>query len=118
MAHRVSTSAPAFPGVDARGNPVPAGKGPLLSIVLIDGKDYTRTAQPGPGCTKESVSGVGDQAHFVVCASSRVMRTAPLYVKAGSKDLIVQLDVIPPDTEAAMRPKAIAVAQAAVSKLR
>ena len=35
-----------------------------------------------------------------MCASSGVKRTAPLYVKAGSKDLIVQLDVDPPDTEA------------------
>ena len=45
-------------------------------------------------------------------------RTAPLYVKAGSKDLIVQLDIEPPDTEAALRPKAIAVAKAAAAKLR
>ena len=111
-------SKPLFPAIDASGKPVPSGKGPMLSIVLIDGKDYTRTARLGPGCTKESVSGVGDEAHFVVCASSRVPRTAPLYVKAGSKDLIVQLDIEPPDTEAAMRPKTIAIAKAAAAKLR
>jgi hypothetical protein len=111
-------SKPVFPRVDASGKALPAGKGPMLSIVLIDGKDYTRTAKLAPGCTKESVSGVGDEAHFGVCASSREMRTAPLYVKVGSKDLIVQLDVEPPDTEAGMRPKAIAVAKAAAAKLR
>jgi hypothetical protein len=111
-------SKPVFPSVDASGKPVPSGKGPMVSIVLIDGKDYTRTARLGPGCTKESVSGVGDEAHFVVCASSRVQRTAPLYVKAGSRDLIVQLDIEPPDTEAALRPKTIAIAKAAAAKLR
>jgi hypothetical protein len=90
----------------------------MLSIVLIDGKDYTRTARLGQDCAKEGVSGVGDEAYFSVCASSRVKRTAPLYVKAGSKDLIVQLDIEPPDAEAAMRPKAIAIAKAAAAKLR
>jgi hypothetical protein len=39
-------------------------------------------------------------------------------VKTGSRDLIVQLDIEPPDTEAAMRPKAIAIATAAAAKLR
>ena len=111
-------SKPVFPRVDASGKAVPTGKGPMLSIVLIDGKVYTRTAKLAPGCTRESVSGVGDEAYFAVCASSREMRTAPLYVKAGSKDLIVQLDIEPPDTEAALRPKVIAVAKAAAAKLR
>ena len=44
----------------------------MLSIVLIDGKDYTRTAKPGPGCT-EAVSGVGDEAHFK-CVPPRACR--------------------------------------------
>ena len=84
--------------------------------VLIDSVDDF--GLKGFPIVKESVSGVGDEAHFVVCTPSRVKRTAPLYVKAGSKDLIVQLDIEPPDAEAAMRPKAIAIAKAAAAKLR
>jgi hypothetical protein len=111
-------SAPDFPGVDARGNALPRQKGPLLSVVLIDGKDYTRTAPIAKGCKKEAVAGVGDEAYFEVCPTSRLSRTSPLYVKAGTKDLIVQMDIEAPDTEASLRPKVIALAKAAVAKLR
>jgi hypothetical protein len=45
-------------------------------------------------------------------------RTAPLYVKAGNKDLILQMDVDSPDTEASLKPKLIALAKAAAAKLR
>jgi len=102
--------------VDARGNPVRL-KAPLLSIVLIDGKNYTHTMAIGNGCRKEAASGVGDEAFFEVCPNRNASRTAPLYVKAGTKDLIVQMDVDEPDTEASLRPKVIAVAKAAAAKL-
>lgn len=110
-------SAPAFPTVDAKGNVVKQ-KGPLLSIVLIDGKNYTKTVAVARGCRKEAAPGVGDEAFFEVCPDSRLERTPPLYVKAGTKDLILQMDVEKPDTDAALRPKVIALAKAAAAKLR
>jgi hypothetical protein len=106
------------PAVDARGNAV-SEKGPLVSLVLIEGKNYTKTMPVARGCKKEPVSGVGDEAFFEICPSAgRVSRTPPLYVKAGTRDLIVQIDIEPPDTEAAMRSQAIAVAKAAAAKVR
>lgn len=106
------------PSVDARGNAVEE-KGPLLSLVLIDGKNYTKTMPIGRGCKKEAVSGVGDEAYFEVCPSAgRLSRTPPLYVKSGSKDLIVQMDIDSPDTVDTIRPKVTAVAKAAAAKLR
>lgn len=106
------------PTVDARGNVINE-KGPLLSLVLISGKNYTKTMAIGRGCKKEVVSGVGDEAFFEVCPSTgKLSRTAPLYVKSGMKDLIVQIDIESPDTDATIRPKVIAVAKAAAMKVR
>jgi len=108
----------AGPSVDARGNAVNE-KGPLLSLVLIDGKNYTKTMPMARGCKKEAVPGVGDEAFFEVCPSTgRLSRTPPLYVKAGTRDLIVQMDIDAPDTDATIRPKVIAVAKAAAAKVR
>ena len=109
--------APAF-ATDDRGNPITPAKGPLLSIVLIEGKNYTQSVPTRQGCTKEAVAGLGDAAFFEVCPASRLARTAPLYVKAGSKDFLFQMDIQPPDTEATLRPKVIAVARAAVAKAK
>ena len=106
------------PSVDARGNAINE-KGPLLSLVLIEGKNYTKTMPMARGCKKDAVSGVGDEAFFEVCPSAgKLSRTPPLYVKSGSKDLIVQMDIDSPDTEATIRPKVIAVAKAAAAKVR
>jgi hypothetical protein len=105
--------------IDASGKAMKAPKGPLLSLVLIDGKNYTRTRAIGKGCRKEAVAAVGDEAYFEVCpADAKLKRTPALYVKAGVKDLILQLDIEPPDTDASLRPKAVAVAKAAVAKIR
>ena len=109
-------SAPEF-AVDAKGNAVQQ-KGPLLSIVLIEGKNYTKTVPIARGCRKEAAPGVGDEAFFEVCPDSRLQRTPPLYVKAGTKDLILQMDVEKPDTDSSLRPKVIALAKAAAAKLR
>jgi hypothetical protein len=104
--------APAFGG----------GKGPLVSLVLIEGKDWTaqnrRLMKLPPACKREAASDIGDDAYFEVCPTPRPFRTSPLYVKAGAKDLIVQIDIQAPDTEVTLRPKVIALAKAAVAKLR
>ena len=107
--------APSF-AIDGRGNPTAPGKGPLLSVVLIEGKNYTQTLPVRQGCRKEPVPGVGETAFFEVCPASKLARTSPLYVKSGSRDFLFQLDIQAPDTEATLRPKLIGLAQAAVAK--
>jgi len=99
---------------------MPDSQPPLLSVVLIKGKHWTertRTSSLPAGCQREPVAGVGDAAFFESCPS-RLQRTAPLYVQVGNSDLIVQMDVEAPATPASVRPLVIAVAKAAVLKLR
>ena len=104
--------------VDAKGKPVNE-KGPLLSLVVIDGKNYTKTRSMPRNCKNEAVSGVGDAAFFELCPSTgRVRQTPPLYVKSGNKDLILQLDIDESETAATAQSKVIAVAKAAAAKLR
>jgi hypothetical protein len=69
------------------------------------------------GCQREAVAGVGEDAFFESCPASRSQRFPPLYVRAGTNDLILQMDVEPPATVAAVRQTLIAIAQAAVRKL-
>jgi hypothetical protein len=104
--------------VDAKGKAV-YEKGPLISLVVIDGRNYTNTRPIARGCKNEAVSGVGDAAFFEVCPSaSAPTRTPVLFVKSSTKDLIVQMDIEPPDTAATTQSKLIAVAKAAVAKIR
>lgn len=99
----------------------PGGSTPMLSVVLIKGKNWTERSRSftlPEGCRREPVTGVGEDAFFESCPASRVKRSPPLYVKAGTNDLIVQMDVEPPATQESVRPIVIAIAQAAVLKLR
>lgn len=99
-----------------------AGKGPRISLVLIEGKDWTaqnRLLMKLPAaCTREPAPGIGDDAYFEVCPTPRPIRASPLYVKAGTKDLIAQMDIEAPDSEATLRQSVMALAKAAVAKLR
>ena len=100
---------------------MPGDYPPMLSFVLIPGKGWTERRpqlQAPEGCTREPVAGVGDNAFFESCPTPKLKRSAPLYVKAGTNDLIVQLDIKEPATEASARSTVIAVAKAAVAKLR
>lgn len=107
--------APLF-AMDSRGNAIKSAKGPLLSVVLIEGKNYTQTFAVRQGCKKDPVAGVGDMAFFHVCPSSKLPRSSPLYVKAGARDFLFQIDIQAPDTDATLRPKLIALAKAAAAK--
>jgi len=105
--------------VDAKGKAVNE-KGPLISLVVIDGRNYTKTRPIARGCKNEAVSGVGDVGFFEICPSTAAAatRTPVLFVKSGSKDLIVQMDIEPPETAATTQAKVIAVAKAAAAKIR
>ncbi|MBM3802527.1 MAG: hypothetical protein FJW26_09505 [Acidimicrobiia bacterium] len=100
---------------------MPGDHPPMLSLVLISGKGWTeksRSFKLREGCKRDSVAGVGDDAFFESYPNPKLKRSAPLYVKVGTNDLIVQLDIKPPATEASARTTVIAVAKAAVAKLR
>lgn len=99
----------------------PGNHAPLVSLVLIKGKNWTaqtRGMALPAGCTREPVTGVGDEAFLQSCPTSKSMRSSPLYVKVGANDLIVQMDIEPPATQATVGPIVMAVARAAVKKLR
>jgi hypothetical protein len=95
---------------------------PMIGFTLIQGKNWTqarRKVKLLPGCKHEPVKGVGDDAFFESCPSkSAKRRVDPLYVKVGSKDLIIQMDLKPPATEASSRPTVIAFAKAVAAKVQ
>jgi hypothetical protein len=100
----------------------PVGRGaPMVSVVYIPskgGKGYTeinRASKMLPGCKREPVSGLGDEAHIETCSKGR----GPVaYIKAGANDLIVQMDAIAPATALSVKPTLIAVAKAVVARAR
>jgi hypothetical protein len=94
---------------------------PLLSLVFIpkppNGSHTEKAlkAKPFPGCTRETLRGIGDLAFVETCERSR----GPVaYVKTGPNDLIVQADPEEGKPLASAKPVIIAVAKAAAVKAR
>ena len=101
----------------------PYGEGPpWIGFVLISGKGWTerrQTVKLLPGCKREPVKGVGEEAFFETCPSDKPKKKVdPLYVKVGSNDLIVTMDVKPPATDMSARPTLVAFAKVVVSKVQ
>jgi hypothetical protein len=99
----------------------PAGQDlPMISVVLIPSngkKSYTQVSRgfkAQPGCVREPVSGVGDDAFVETCPRGR---GPAVYFRKGTNDGIVQVDVIKPATPASVKPKAIALAKAVVTHM-
>ena len=104
--------------LDAKGKPIRnPPRGPEFRLGIFDGKNLTHTKRVAPRCHKEPVSGVGEEAFFEVCPPTDRF-TSYLYVKVGAKDLLMQIEIEPPDTDATMRPRLLALAKAAAAKLR
>jgi len=95
---------------------------PMVGFSLIPGKGWTerrRTMQLPPGCKRVSVAGVGDDVFYVECPSKTPKkRIEPLYVKAGSNDIVVEMDIRPPVNEASARNATVALAKAVAAKLK
>lgn len=92
---------------------------PEVAVVLIPGRGWTerrRGVLLAEGCERDEVSGVGENAFFESCpGSTRVT----LYARAdAANDLAFGVEILPPATEASLRPIVIAVARAAIAKLR
>lgn len=97
----------------------PGPYAPMVSFVLISGKGYTKMARGfklSPGCKRETVPGLGDDAFFESCPRDK--RGSPLYVKVGANDLVVQSDIQAPGTAVTAKQAEIAIAKGAIAKLR
>ena len=100
----------------------PVGQGaPMISVVYIPrkgGKGYTeinRERRLLPGCTRQPVSGLGDEAYIETCPKNR----GPIaFIKTGPNDLVVQMDAVAPATAASVKPTLVAVAKSVVAKAR
>ena len=98
----------------------PGEERPLLSLILVPIKGRSLTegglkAAPRKGCTREKLSGIGEVAFLETCESSR----GPVaYAKAGTWDVVVQMDAKPPATAASVKPAILAVAKAAAARLK
>ncbi|HEV8214325.1 MAG TPA: hypothetical protein VGP95_00775 [Gemmatimonadaceae bacterium] len=95
---------------------------PMIGFSLIPGKGWTerrRTMQLPPGCKRVPVAGVGDDAFYEECPSKTTKkRIEPLYVKIGSNDIVVEMDIRPPVNEASARNATVALAKAVAAKLK
>ena len=95
---------------------------PMIGFSLIPGKDWTqrrRTMRLPDGCSRVAVTGVGDDAFYESCPTDRPKRRVdPLYVKVGSNDLVVEMDVRAPATEASAKTTVVALAKAVAAKLK
>jgi hypothetical protein len=95
---------------------------PRVGIVLIPGAagerfiDRRRKSLGQGGCKVEPVAGVGDEAFFE-CQGPKGQEIR-LDVKAGAYDLLILMEVVPSATVASVRPTVLALAKAAVAKLR
>jgi hypothetical protein len=93
---------------------------PMISVVFIPSngkKGYTemsRAFKPQPGCAREPVPGLGDDAFVETCPRGR---GPTVYFRKGKNDGVVQVDVIKSATPASVKPKAIALAKAVVTHM-
>jgi hypothetical protein len=97
---------------------VPGKSAPLVSLVLIPNTKgeaaSVRSRKPREGCKREDVPGVGDDALYEACTGSR---GPVLYVTRGMDGMLVQLDA-KPATDPAAKATVIAIAKAAVPKIK
>jgi hypothetical protein len=93
---------------------------PMISVVLIpsNGKkgytEATRGFKARPGCAREPVPGVGDDAYVETCEAGR---GPVVYFRKGKNDGLVQVDAVKPAVPASVKPKAIALAKAVVEHM-
>jgi hypothetical protein len=99
----------------------PVGQGlPMISVVFIPfngKKGYTeasRGVKMQPGCAREPVSGLGDEAFVQTCPRGR---GPTVYFRKGKNDGIVQVDVTKAATGGSVKSKAIALAKAVVTHM-
>jgi hypothetical protein len=95
---------------------------PMIGVVFIppgsrgSHTDYYRGRKPQVGCTRETLSGIGDFAFADSCQSSQpAMR---VYVKAGRNDVFLEVSALFERPLSWARPVAVALAKAAAPRAR
>lgn len=75
-----------------------------------------RKQRLAPGCTRESVRGVGDVAFAEICEGK--LFGVSVYARTGSNDVLVSAYATKGLTKASVKPAAIALAKAAAARAR
>jgi len=95
---------------------------PMIGFTLVPGKGWTqrrRTMRLPVGCSRVQVAGVGDDAFYESCPTTGTKRRLePLFVKVGSNDLVVEMDIRAPVTEESARKAVVALAKNVAAKLK
>ena len=95
---------------------------PMIGVVLIppgsrgSHTDFYRGRKPGAGCTRETLSGIGDFAFADSCQSSQP--SMRVYVKAGRNDVFLEVGALFERPLSWARPVAVALAKAAAPRAR
>jgi hypothetical protein len=80
-------------------------------------KSYTEVSRGFkslPGCTREPLSGLGEDAFVETCPRDR---GPVVYFRKGANDGVVQMDAVKPATPASVKPTAIALVKAVVTHM-
>jgi hypothetical protein len=75
-----------------------------------------RKQRLAPGCTRESVRGVGDVSFAEICEGK--LFGVSVYARTGSNDVLVSAYAMKGLTKASVKPAAIALAKAAAARAR
>ena len=95
---------------------------PMIGVVFIppgsrgSHTDYNRGRKPQAGCTRETLSGIGDFAFADSCQSSQP--SMRVYVKAGRNDVFLEVNALFERPLSWARPVAVALAKAAAPRAR
>jgi hypothetical protein len=95
---------------------------PEINVTLIAASargsytDRRRQQRLAPGCTRESVRGVGDVAFAEICEGK--LFGVSVYARAGRNDVLVSAYEMKGLSKAAVKPAAIALAKAAAARAK
>lgn len=94
---------------------------PEISVVLVPASargSHTEARRKGallPGCSREPVRGVGDDAFAEVC--QRSIPSVHVYARTGNTDVVVGVDQLRGMSMGSAKPAAIALAKAAAARV-
>lgn len=101
---------------------VPGNDRPQIAVVFIPPgprgsyTDFWRSRKPQPGCTRETLRGVGDFAIAETCDGK--LKRSGVYLKVGRNDLYVSVDWLDDKPLSWAPPVVLAVAKAAAPRAK
>ena len=94
---------------------------PTVSVIAIAPNkrgryfDFEKTYKLAAGCTREAVPGLGLEAFVKMCPRDPEL---PVYLRGGTRDVVVGVEVKPIGTPAQAKAVAIALAKAVAPKIK